>query len=272
MNARLSALQRRGQTGVVVMAVLTLALFAAMALDDHFLAWCIAPFAAGSFAFTLRMIALIGRLRLQLDREADERAEARKRRERLRQQLRTLAAPDAVDGQCPVCGLDDLGQLAAVDAQLEEPGSRFTRVVPYGARRAHQECAELVPYQMTPVEEHEHDHHGAPIARMIGCPLCAQETREQIANDPDAGRPVWPPLGITCAELSRQLTGLFSVPPADVGPVRGPLVLSGSANYTVLDPECTEREVRAMLDLGLTSADEMRRLGLRPPNEKGNPQ
>lgn len=217
----MSSLQRRGKIGVVVFAVFTMALWVAMVLGADFVAWCIAPFACGSFTFTLRTIVIVGRLRAQHDEELYRRAEERVRRERLRQELRTLAAPDAVDGQCPVCGYDDLDELAAVDAELEEPGSRFTRVVSYGARRAHQECAELVPYKKTAVElaveEHETDHHGSPAVREFGCVLCAQETREQLAEDPEVDRPIWPPLGLTAAQLSERLQAAFGVPPIQIG-------------------------------------------------------
>jgi len=84
---------------------------------------------------------LLYRAREQREAELAARAEARAE---LRRRVRTLAAPDAQDGQCPVCGLDDLDALAADDASLEQAGS-WRRVVEYGRRRVHRECAELVP-------------------------------------------------------------------------------------------------------------------------------
>lgn len=271
MNDRIRMLQVRAWTGIALtIAVMWGSIFLALA-GWRVAAWCVDPIVLGLVGFAGRTVLFLQRARAQEARELGRRAEEKERRERLRQELRTLAAPDAVDGQCPVCGFDDLDQLAAVDAALEEPGSRFQRVVPYGPRRAHQECAELAPYKMTPAEEHELNHHGAAIARMIGCPLCAQETREQIANDPDVGRPIWPPLGITHAELSQHLTNLFSVPPADVGPMRGPLILPPPATYTPLKDTRPTQSVSGLAE-GLLSADDVRRLGLRLPqlpDEKG---
>lgn len=275
MNDRIRMLQVRAWIGIALtIAVMWGSIFLALA-DFRVAAWCVDPIVLGLVGFTGRTVLLLQRARAQEAQELDRRAEEKERRERLREQLRTLAAPDAVDGQCPVCGLDDLDQLAAVDAELEEPGSRFQRVVPYGARRAHQECAELAPYKKPAhelaAEEHELNHHGAPIARMIGCPLCAQETHEQIANDPDVGQPIWPPLGITYDELSRHLTNLFSVPPADAGPVRGPLILPSAATYTPLKDARPNLSTLGLGE-GLLSANEVRRLGLRPPqlpDEKG---
>jgi len=242
---RIRAAQRRGKIGVVTFTVLWVAMCTARISGFDFLAWCLAPFAAAAFAFTVRTIVLTGRMRVQYQREVDERAVEAARREKLRQQLHTLVAPDAVDGQCPVCGLDDLDELAAVDQELEEGAdSRFTRVRTYGSHRAHAECAELVPYKPSPTEaaiaEHELNHHGAQIARMIGCPLCAQETREQLANDPDLDQPPPPPapsagFGVTMAELERALRNAFGVQP---------MILGDPMRVT----ELTERQLRAQLE------------------------
>jgi hypothetical protein len=51
-----------------------------------------------------------------------------------------LHAPDALPGQCPVCGMEDVKQLAKQDREL---GGE--RVVPYGKHLAHWDCAELLP-------------------------------------------------------------------------------------------------------------------------------
>lgn len=63
--------------------------------------------------------------------------------------LRTLAAPDAGPDQCPVCGGEELAELAD-DDELLGRGPDWCKVVPYGPRqRAHWACADFVPYQPT---------------------------------------------------------------------------------------------------------------------------
>lgn len=59
-----------------------------------------------------------------------------------------LKAPDAGPGQCPVCGMADLDELARDDRFMER-GDR-SKVVQYGRQRAHRDCAELVPYVPPP--------------------------------------------------------------------------------------------------------------------------
>lgn len=59
--------------------------------------------------------------------------------------LRTPRAPDAGPDQCPVCAMADLDELAA-DDRLMERGPDRCKVVPYGSRRAHRDCAEMAPY------------------------------------------------------------------------------------------------------------------------------
>lgn len=71
--------------------------------------------------------------------------------------LRTLRAPDAGPDQCPVCGMGDLDELAADDEMMERGPGRC-KVVPYGRRRAHRDCAEFVPYVPTE-REREADTH-----------------------------------------------------------------------------------------------------------------
>lgn len=44
-------------------------------------------------------------------------------------------------GQCPVCGMTDLDELAQEDMDF----GACVRVVPYGIHYAHWDCAELVP-------------------------------------------------------------------------------------------------------------------------------
>lgn len=258
------ALTRRGHIGVAVFFVFACAVIIAAGTGADFLAWCLAPCAGGPSAFVLRTIVELDRARAQAQREAEMRGQVAARRERLRRGLHTPRAPQAADGQCPVCGYDDLDALAADDAFLEESGSRFARVASYGARRAHQECAELVPYTKSPtelaLEAHGSDHHGAPWAWKPGCPLCAQEARERLAEDPELGEPLWPPLGLTVAGLNECLAAAFAVPPSDLAGPAPPV-------------EPTERELRAMAS-GLVSPDELRRILGRPtyPHEKGDPR
>lgn len=60
--------------------------------------------------------------------------------------LRTPRAPDAGPDQCPVCGGFGLGELAA-DDKLMERGADRAKVVPWGPKRAHWDCAEFVPHK-----------------------------------------------------------------------------------------------------------------------------
>lgn len=87
--------------------------------------------------------------------------------------LRQLSAPDAGPGQCPACGLEELDELAS-DDELMERGPDRCKVVPYGRRRAHRECAEFVPYRHSPQElaEQRHAQHAAAGICEMTCPLC----------------------------------------------------------------------------------------------------
>lgn len=77
---------------------------------------------------------------------AEEAQLAAKRREAAdARALRTLRAPDAGPDQCPVCGGYGLAKLTADDAFMER-GTDRAKVVPYGRKRAHRDCAELAPY------------------------------------------------------------------------------------------------------------------------------
>jgi hypothetical protein len=64
--------------------------------------------------------------------------------------LRTPRAPNAGPDQCPVCGGYGLNDLAADDVFMERGPDRC-KVVPYGRRRAHWDCAEFVPYVAPPI-------------------------------------------------------------------------------------------------------------------------
>jgi hypothetical protein len=91
-------------------------------------------------------------------------------------ELRTLRAPNADPGQCPVCGMDDLDQLAADDGFMERGPDR-SKVVAYGRRRAHRDCAEFVPYVPTEQEKardiHYREHGQAQ--RVRDCDWCFTE-------------------------------------------------------------------------------------------------
>ena len=99
-------------------------------------------------------------------------------------ELRIPRAPDAGPDQCPVCGGFGLDELAADDEFMDR--GALAKVVPYGARRAHWDCAKLVSYQPTQAEQrtldaarlavdHRRNHHGAPSVGVFGCPVCATE-------------------------------------------------------------------------------------------------
>jgi Zn-finger nucleic acid-binding protein len=105
--------------------------------------------------------------------------------------LRTPRVPDAGLDQCPVCGGYGLDALAA-DDKLMERGA-LSKVVPYGPRRAHWDCAEFVPYKPTQAElrtlqssrlaaDHWVRHHGGPSAGVFGCPVCGKEADAQRAG------------------------------------------------------------------------------------------
>lgn len=113
---------------------------------------------------------LMRRVRLA---EAAERERAAAEREKL---LR-LHAPNPAPGQCPVCALTDLDDLAAGDALLEYEGTGWARVVAYGPGRAHSECAAVVPYVASPrsTSPGAAAHGGCAAAgkpRLCVCPQC----------------------------------------------------------------------------------------------------
>jgi hypothetical protein len=137
VNARVRRLRLHAAVLSMVVVVLTAGAGVCVLID----AWMAARVvdAAGLVVVAVAIVALE---RLRRARE-QERLEHH-RREQRRAELRTLAAPDAGYGQCPVCALGDLDALAADDRATGAIGS-CRRVVDYGQRRAHQECAGLVP-------------------------------------------------------------------------------------------------------------------------------
>lgn len=118
------------------------------------------------------------------------------RRERIAAQaaaeLRTLKAPDAPAGTCPVCGLADLAERRVANTLLDlAPGERY--VVPYGHREAHAECAAIVPYETTPEgraaraqaerEQAEHRSHLLDDSGPLECALCSRERSRRWSPD-----------------------------------------------------------------------------------------
>lgn len=97
--------------------------------------------------------------------------------------LRTPRAPDAGPDQCPVCGGYGLDALAADDAFMER-GPDQAKVVAYGRRRAHWDCAEFVPHVPTAVErtraEHERNHgyERGRVGRPSSCELCNRDIQD----------------------------------------------------------------------------------------------
>jgi hypothetical protein len=75
-------------------------------------------------------------------------------------ELRTPRVPDAGPDQCPVCGGFGLDALAA-DDQFMERGPDRAKVVTYGPRRAHWDCAEVVPYKPVTAVELRAEAHRA---------------------------------------------------------------------------------------------------------------
>jgi hypothetical protein len=90
--------------------------------------------------------------------------------------LRTPRAPNAGPDQCPVCGGFGLTDLAADDAFMERGPDR-AKVVAWGSRRAHRDCAEMSPYVPTAEEKARDTHfreHGQA-ARVRTCDWCFTE-------------------------------------------------------------------------------------------------
>jgi hypothetical protein len=85
-------------------------------------------------------------------------------------ELHTLRAPDAGPDQCPVCGGYGLTALAEDDVFMDR--GPLAKVVAYGWKRAHWDCAELVPYVAAPhFEPFEIDGHRTHCA----CKQCERE-------------------------------------------------------------------------------------------------
>lgn len=91
----------------------------------------------------LSLWALVMAVRTELAHVGAESA-AQVRASAEARELRTPRVPNAGPDQCPVCGGLGLADLAADDAFMERGPDR-AKVVAWGSRRAHWDCAELMP-------------------------------------------------------------------------------------------------------------------------------
>ena len=256
MSARL----RRTQVAAVMLIML--AVVTELADVTLSMPWWALGVAEGCLiAAGLRQTEWIYRIRCEQDSAREKEAE---RRARHREALLSLSAPDAGPGQCPVCALDDLEQLASDDRFLDRQGT-WRRVAPYGRGRAHQECAELVPYKPSPRELREqsarqlcdeerrfHQQYQrrlrAQREQLLAARICVAARGRMI---PKTEADAWhmlgftqPPANLTVDEqqltmqrLSRALTNVFSVPTMDLDPVRGPTNISPTLPALISDPE-----------------------------------
>lgn len=144
-----------------------------------------------------------GRDRAEL--QAAESAET-ERKAKWHDDVYRVAYPDPAPGQCPVCGLDDLIELAQRDAYLELAGTPAARVVSYGPLFAHQECAEIAPYLKyyhgTREERHHRGFHHDTDTAFSGCAACVREINTGTKD------PHEPPPGCMCAACKRATTTL----------------------------------------------------------------
>lgn len=130
---------------------------------------------------------------------------AKEERERKwHEDARRIAVPDPRPEQCPVCGLDDLPELALRDGFLQMIGAPGSRVVSYGPLTAHRECAEIVPYEKryrdtTEDRHHRGHHHGIHHKQCAAC----QREQDSGVNDPYRA-----PLGCTCAQCKPDVNSL----------------------------------------------------------------
>lgn len=113
-------------------------------------------------------------------------AAAKQRNEAEARTLRAPRAPTAGPDQCPVCGGYGLNDLAADDAFMERGPDR-AKVVTWGIRRAHRDCAEMVPYVAPPSTFH--------------CPWCGRS--ERAHDDEERTR-----LAVAHAECEREWGGV----------------------------------------------------------------
>ena len=151
----------RAQLAILVFAVAYMPVAGVLALLTGS-SWVLAPVLAYVTAGALCWVrSRRTRIALEAARAAAEREAA---------VLRTPRAPDAGPDQCPVCGGYGLDALAKDDAFMER--GALAKVVPWGSRRAHWDCAEFSPY----VEPKQHFEPFDTDGHMTycACPRCSK--------------------------------------------------------------------------------------------------
>ncbi len=123
----------------------------------------------------LSLWALVMAVRTELAHVGAESA-AQVRASAEARELRIPRVSNAGPDQCPVCGGFGLADLAADDAFMERGPDR-AKVVAWGRKRAHWDCAELSPYVPTAEEKARDTHfreHGQA-AHVRTCDWCFTE-------------------------------------------------------------------------------------------------
>lgn len=135
---------------------------------------------------------------------------ARVAAERESAELRTPRAPDAGPDQCPVCGGFGLTDLAKDDVLMERRDR--AKVVAWGRKRAHRDCAEWSPYVPTAKEKerdthfrtHFREHRGT--RRDIRCDWCfVEDVRWEEKETQRRFEQSWPELMEPTARGARQI-------------------------------------------------------------------
>jgi hypothetical protein len=103
--------------------------------------------------------------------------------------LPKLAAPNALTGQCPVCGLDDLPYWKTYDEERPWLYATELHVVSYGEKyrkkEAHRDCAAEVPYVEAPITACSRGHHSFThlFDNAQTCKLCGVSALVSIPED-----------------------------------------------------------------------------------------
>jgi hypothetical protein len=134
------------------------------------------------------------------------RLEAAAKAAREAKELRTLRAPDAGPDQCPVCGCYGLTALAA-DDQFMDRGP-LAKVVAYGGKRAHWDCAEFVPYKPPVASADMRELRPTPLGFGVIC-TCRFCGEEKHAPNTEAGKARLIEHSKVCTERPRPDAGLL---------------------------------------------------------------
>lgn len=162
----------------------------------------LAPLVANAGSIGLSLRSKRDKRELQATENAKRDAEAKHYAE-----VHRVAVRNPQPGQCPVCGLTDLLELAQTDAYCGDTGdSAMAFVVPYGPHHAHVICATVVPYdkfyKKTPEDMHHRGYHHAQ--RADNCTACKDGGWDRIPAATDC-------TCITC-KTARGITGdVFAV-------------------------------------------------------------